>query len=250
MIKRLFLWFLVLLVLLAVLLVGNTLRQGSRQIVVAPLPVLAVDKAAAAAHLGEAVRARTVASRTDAEQNKDQFAALQSMLQLRYPRTHATLKREMVGGLSMLYTWQGSDPSAKPILLMAHQDVVPIASGTEKQWTVEPWSGALKDGFVWGRGAWDDKGNLIAQMEAVENLVASGYQPQRTIYLSYGADEEVAGERGAAQVAALLKSRGVRLDFVLDEGLLVTEGILPGLPPPAALIGVSEKGYLSVVLRV
>ncbi|MEO8855949.1 MAG: M20 family peptidase [Burkholderiaceae bacterium] len=250
MIKRLFLWLVALLVLLAVVLVVNTLRQGSRQIDVPPIPQIAVDKAAAAAHLGEAVRARTVASRTDPEQNKDQFALLQAMLQARYPKTHAALKREMVGGLSMLYTWQGTDPAAKPILLMAHQDVVPIAPGTEKQWTEQPWSGVLKDGFVWGRGSWDDKGNLISQMEAVEMLVASGYQPQRTVYLSYGADEEVSGERGAAQVAALLKSRGVHLDFVVDEGLLVTEGILPGLHPPAALIGVSEKGYLSVLLRI
>jgi hypothetical protein len=86
---------------------------------------------------------------------------------------------------------------AKPIMLMAHQDVVPMAPGTEGDWEVPPFAGEVKDGFVWGRGSWDDKGNLIAQMEAVEMLVASGYKPPRTIYLAFGADEEVGGLRGA-----------------------------------------------------
>lgn len=104
--------------------------------------------------------------------------------------------------------------------------------------------------MVWGRGAWDDKGNLISQMEAIELLAASGFKPRRTIHLAFGADEEVGGERGAKQIAALLKSRGERLDFVIDEGLLITEGVLPGLTKPAALIGVAEKGFLSVQLKV
>lgn len=250
MIRRLLLGIAGLVVLLVVVLVANTYRQGSRQLDVPPLAVLEVDKAGASARLAEAVRARTVSSRSDAAQNADQFAQLHAMLQARYPKAHAVLKREVIGGLSLLYTWQGSDPKAQAILLMAHQDVVPVSPGTEKQWSVDPFAGVVQDGFVWGRGAWDDKGNLISQMEAVEMLVAGGYQPQRTVYLAYGADEEVAGERGAARIAALLKERGVRLAFVIDEGLLVTEGILPGLRKPAALIGVAEKGYLSVTLEL
>ncbi|MEQ1659637.1 MAG: M20 family peptidase, partial [Hylemonella sp.] len=127
---------------------------------------------------------------------------------------------------------------------------VPIAPGTEGDWSEAPYSGSVKNGYVWGRGSWDDKGNLLSQLEAVELLLASGYKPSRTLYLAYGADEEVGGLRGAGKIAALLKSRGVRLDFVLDEGLLVLDGVLPGLRQPAALIGVAEKGYLSVVLNV
>ena len=150
----------------------------------------------------------------------------------------------------MLYTWPGSNPKLQPMLLMAHQDVVAVAPGTEKDWSVDSFSGVVKDGFVWGRGAWDDKGNLMAQLEAVEMLLASGYQPQRTVYLAFGADEEIGGLRGAARIAALLKERKVRLELVLDEGLLITDGIMPGLKQPAALIGVAEKGYLSVVLKM
>lgn len=250
MIKKLLLGLLAVVLLLAAVLAVNTVRKGSRQLDVAPVAVLAVDEAAVAARLGEAVRLRTISSRDDAALNADQFQALHTLLQARYPQLHATLKREVVGDLSLLYTWQGSNASAKPLLLMAHQDVVPVAPGTEKDWTVDAWSGALKDGFVWGRGAWDDKGNLLAQMEAVEMLVASGFKPERTIYLAFGADEEVSGMRGAARIAALLKERKVQLDFVVDEGLLITEGIMPGLSQPTALIGVAEKGYLSVVLKM
>ena len=250
MIKRIFLALVALLVLLLAAVGVNTLRKGSRQLEVPPLAVLAVDKVAAAEHLAEAVRARTVSSRTDALQNADQFAQLHAMLQARYPKAHAVLKREVVGGLSLLYTWQGSDAKAQPILLLAHQDVVPVSPGTDKQWAQEPFAGIVKEGFVWGRGAWDDKGNLIAQMEAVEMLAAGSFKPQRTIYLAFGADEEVSGERGAAKIAALMKERGIRLDFVIDEGLLITEGILPGLAKPAAIVGIAEKGYLSVVLKL
>lgn len=250
MIKKLFLGLLALVLLLVAALAANTLRKGSRQIDVPPLAVLPVDEQGAAARLGEAVRLRTVSSPGEALLNADQFQQFHALLQQRFPKVHAALQRELVGGLSLLYTWPGSRPELPAVLLLAHQDVVPIAPGTEGDWAEPPFSGAVKDGFVWGRGSWDDKGNLMSQLEAVEMLVASGFQPERTVYLAYGADEEVGGMRGAAQIAALLKQRGVRLEFVLDEGLLVLDGILPGLSKPAALIGVAEKGYLSVELSV
>ncbi len=250
MIKRLLFAGLALLLLLVVALAANTLRQGSRQIEVAPLPVLDVDQAGAAQRLGEAVRARTISTPDDANSNSEQFAQLQALLQARYPKAHGVLRRELVGDLSLLHTWPGSDPLAPGILLMAHHDVVPIAPGTEQQWSVDPFSGTVKDGFVWGRGAWDNKGNLIAQMEAVELLAGAGFKPRRTIYLVSGADEEVGGHRGAQRIAALLKERGVRLDFVIDEGMVIADGIIPGLSKPAAIIGVAEKGYVSAVLKI
>lgn len=235
---------------LTVAVAVNTLRQGSRQLDVPALAPMAVDEAGAAQRLSEAIRARTVSSHADAALNTPAFLALHGLLQSRYPRAHAVLQREVVGGLSLLYTWPGSDSTAAPLLLLAHQDVVPVAPGTEAAWAVDPFAGTVKDGYVWGRGAWDNKANLISQMEAVETLAAAGFRPKRTIHLAFGADEEVGGLRGAAQIAALLRQRGVKLDFVLDEGLLITDGVMPGLKPPAALIGIAEKGYLSVVMRI
>lgn len=250
MLRKIFLTLVIALLVLAAVVAANTWRKGSRQIQVAPLPPIAIDNAGAAERLAQAVRLRTVSSREDANLNADQFQQFHALLQARFPKVHAQLKREVVNGLSLLYTWTGSDAQAKPVMLMAHQDVVPVAPGTEGDWQQPPFAGTVKDGFVWGRGSWDNKGNLMSQLEAVEMLLAQGLTPRRTVYLAFGADEEVSGARGAAQIAALLKGRGVQLDFVLDEGLLVLDGVMPGLRQPAALIGVAEKGYLSVVLRM
>jgi carboxypeptidase PM20D1 len=249
-IKRV-LWVLLgLVLLLAAAVAVNTLRHGSRQLEVPPAPALAVDEKGVAERLSGAIRFQTIASRDDADASAAEFRKLHEYLQQRYPKVHAALKREVIGGYSLLYTWPGTDDKAKPILLMAHQDVVPVSPGTESKWEVPPFSGEVKGGYVWGRGSWDDKGNLIAQLEAIEMLLASGFKPRQTIMLAYGHDEEVSGQRGAVQIAKLLAERNIKLDFVLDEGLLITDGIMPGLAKPAALIGIAEKGFLSVVLKV
>lgn len=250
MLKRVLIGLLALVAVLVLTVAANTWRQGSRQVDVPALAPIAVDEKAAGESLAAAVRAKTISSPTDPALNAEQFEALHAHLQARYPKLHAALKREVVAGLSLLYTWPGSDRSAKPILLMAHQDVVPVAPGTEKDWQAEPFAGTIRDGFVWGRGAWDNKANLVSQMEAVEMLVASGFKPKRTVYLAFGADEEVGGLRGAKAIAKLLADAQVKLDFVIDEGLLITEGVLPGLKAPAAIVGIAEKGYMSVALGV
>jgi carboxypeptidase PM20D1 len=234
---------------LALVLIGNTLRKGSRQKEVAPLPKLELDQAVAATRLSEAVRLRTVSAYEDPKANLDQFQSLHTLIEQRFPRVHAALTREVVGDLSLLYTWKGSKPDAKPIMLFAHQDVVPIAPGTEKVWEQEPFSGIVKDGYVWGRGSWDNKGNLMSQLEAVETLLTSGFTPERTVYLFFGADEELGGNRGAGTAASLFKERRIHLEMILDEGLLITDGVLAGLKKPAALIGVAEKGYTSIVMK-
>ena len=248
MVKRILLALAALVLLLLAAVAANTLRQGSRQLDVPPAPPLAVDEKAVADKLAAAIRLQTVSSLDDPGLNAAEFRKLHALLQERFPRVHATLQRELVNDLSLLYTWKGSDPNAKPIAFIAHQDVVPVAPGTEGKWQSPPFGGEVKDGYVWGRGTWDDKGNLIAQLEAVEMLLAAGFQPRQTVYFIAGADEEVGGPRGAVAIAKLLRERKVRLDFVIDEGLVLTEGILPGLAQPAALVGVAEKGYINVQL--
>jgi carboxypeptidase PM20D1 len=250
MIKKILIFTGGLLLALVLVVAVNTLRKGSKQVNPPQLNRLPVDEAAVASRLGEAVRLKTISAREDASQNADQFMQFHSLLQKRFPQVHATLKREKVGDLNLLFTWEGLNPKLKPVMLLAHQDVVPLAQGTESEWEVAPFSGAIKDGYVWGRGSWDDKGNLMSQLEAVEMLIASGYKPERTLYLAFGADEEVGGLRGAAKIASLLKERKVQLDFVIDEGLLVLDGVMPGVRKPVALIGVAEKGYMSVVLKI
>ncbi|MBT9487723.1 MAG: M20 family peptidase [Rubrivivax sp.] len=244
--RRLLFGLAVLLGLLGLAVGVNTLRQGSRQVSVPPVVGLKVDVAGAGASLSAAVQARTVSGLLDPQGTAAAFEQLHAHLAQRYPRVHATLKREVVGAGSLLFTWPGSEPAAKAIVLMAHQDVAPVAPGTEGLWKQPPFSGAVEGGFVWGRGAWDDKGNLIAQLEALETLLASGFQPRRTVYLVAGHDEELGGQNGAVPIVALLKQRGAKIEFVIDEGLLIADGMMPGLQPPAALVGVAEKGFVSV----
>lgn len=243
MIKRVLLGLLLVLVALAAVVAVKTWTMPSRQIAVAPAPKLSIDIDAAAKRLAGAIPLRTVSSLENVSGNNAEFDKLHAYLAQQFPKVHATLKREVVGQKALLYTWTGSDPAAKPVALMAHQDLVPIAPGTERAWSVDPFSGDIKDGFIWGRGTLDNKGNLFAQMEAVELLIGSGFQAKQTVYLIMGDDEEVTGQRGALPIAELLKSRGVELDWVLDEGLLVLDGVLSGLSKPAALIGLAEKGY-------
>lgn len=249
MLKRISLFVLAVLLLLAAVVAVNTVRQGSRQVQVPPAPALAIDADAVADKLAGAIRFRTVSSE-DPALNEAEFRKLHAYLAQRFPLVHARLQREVIGGLSLLYTWPGSDPSAKGVALIAHHDVAPVAPGTEERWQVPPFAGVVKDGYVWGRGAWDDKGNLVAKLEALEMLLAADFRPRQTIYLVSGADEEVGGLRGAGPIAKLLQERKVRLDFVLDEGLVLTEGVIPGVAPPAALIGIAEKGYVTVGLKV
>ncbi|ABD04819.1 Gly-X carboxypeptidase YSCS precursor [Rhodopseudomonas palustris HaA2] len=233
---------------LAVALTYNTFRQPSRQIDVAAVAPVAVDEDGAARRLAEAIRFPTISNFLNPEQDAEALRGLQAHIVASFPAFHAAATREVVNGKSLLYTWQGTDPQARPIALLAHQDVVPIAPKTEQDWQHKPFDGVIADGFVWGRGSWDDKGNLYAMLEAVEAMAKQGFRPKRTIYFAFGHDEEVSGLRGARQIADLLAARKVRLDFVLDEGLLITDGIMKGLDRPAALIGVSEKGYATLVL--
>ncbi len=232
----------------AALVTFNTLRLGSRQISVAPLIQPPVDERGAAERLAGAVRFKTISYETPSDSSHAELLLLQSYLQAAFPKAHAAARREVINKYSLLYTWIGRDPSAKPIVLMAHQDVVPIAPGTEALWHTDPFSGEIKDGFIWGRGAWDDKGNLMAILEAVESLAGAGFRPERTVYLAFGHDEENGGEEGAKAIAALFRERGIRPEFVLDEGMLITEGIMPGLDAPAALIGIGEKGWATLRL--
>ena len=200
-----------------------------------------VDTDRAARHLGEAVRFRTVSHQDPAADDGIEWDRLQAWLLASYPAAHAAMRRELILERTLLYTWSGQQPSLAPVILMAHQDVVPVAEETAAQWRHPPFSGELADAAVWGRGTIDDKGSLVALFEALDALAASGFRPRRTLLLVSGADEEVGGT-GARAVATALAARGVHAEFVLDEGFMILDRH-PVTGAPAALIGVAEKGY-------
>jgi carboxypeptidase PM20D1 len=200
-------------------------------------------------HFQKALSFKTISYGDSSLFDSTQFIGFRDFLETTYPNFHNKLTREIIAGYSLLYTWKGKNPNLKPVVLMAHQDVVPIEEATKAMWTVNPFAGEVKDGFIWGRGTTDDKINLISIVEAAEKLLAENFQPERTIYFSFGHDEEIGG-KGAIAAAALLKSRNVEAEFVMDEGGYITLTKMPGITKPLALLGTSEKGYLSLSLSV
>ncbi|UOY00357.1 M20/M25/M40 family metallo-hydrolase [Blastococcus sp. PRF04-17] len=202
-----------------------------------------LDAVAAAERLAELVRIPTISTREPRDRDAAAFEAFRQRLTELYPRTHAALEREVLGHGALLYRWR-SGTDRPPMVLMAHYDVVPVAG---QDWSRDPFSGAIEDGVVHGRGAIDDKGALVAILEAVESLVAAGVTPARDVYLSFGDDEEVFGV-GAQLAVEALTSRGVRPWAVVDEGGAVVSGVFPGVPGPTAVVGLAEKGLLDVEL--
>lgn len=163
-----------------------------------------------------------------------------------YPLVHETLAVERHTEFGLLFHWAGSGAaSGGPVVLMAHYDVVPVDESDA--WTHPPFAGVIADGIVHGRGALDDKGPLIVVLEAVENLLAEGVVPARDIYLSFGGNEETYGD-AAQEIARVFRERGIVPWLVVDEGGAVVDAPLPFVPGRAAMIGVGEKGLMTLTL--
>jgi carboxypeptidase PM20D1 len=238
------------LLLLLALLLTRALGLESRQRVVEPAALDPVDALAVARRLAGGIRYRTISTVDRSRIDGAEFLGLHRYLRQVYPGVHAALPVETFNAWSLLYTWRGSDPELPALVLMAHSDVVPVDAGSEDAWTHPPFEGRIADGQVWGRGAIDDKGNLFCILEAVERLLARGFQPRRTLLLAFGHDEEVGGDEGALAISDALQARGVELFAVLDEGGAIVSGMVPGLERPLALVTIAEKGSVSFELSV
>ena len=178
------------------------------------------------------------------------FLKFHQHLQNAFPLVDKIAKKTVINQYSLIFHLPGQNPALKPVLLLSHMDVVPVDQHTRAQWTHEPFSGDITDEAIWGRGTIDDKGGLIALMQATEILLEQGIKPQRSIYLAFGHDEEIGGNAGAAKIAEHFAANNVHFDFVLDEGGAITEGIVQGFDRPVALIGIAEKGYANLHLKV
>jgi carboxypeptidase PM20D1 len=238
------------LALLLAALLGRAAMLRSRQLEVPPAPPIEVDADAVARHLALVIRQETVSRQDRNAAARTPLRRLHGVLRTLYGETHRALRLERVNDLSLLYTWEGRDPSLRPVLFAAHLDVVPIDAADEAGWTHPPFAGVVEDGAVWGRGAIDDKGSVVCLLEAVELLLAEGFQPERDVLLAFGHDEELGGDEGALRMAELLARRGVELEWVVDEGGFVGADLLPQMGGSLAAIGVAEKGSVSVALEL
>ncbi|EPQ28753.1 uncharacterized protein PFL1_03556 [Pseudozyma flocculosa PF-1] len=182
----------------------------------------------------------------------DKFA---DYLRTSFPRAHERLELEKINEHGLLYTWKGSQGDLKPLLMMAHQDVVPVNPETLGQWVHPPFDGYIDrdNQTVWGRGATDCKSWLVSIMSTVEAMLERGFEPKRTILFSFGFDEESNGPQGAAHLSARIEEVWGRdsIAMLVDEGnpiLSASDPMAPGIS--VALPGVEEKGLLDIEVTI
>jgi len=247
--KKIFLGLLLALFVVAAILLFNTLRLSSKQVAAEAIEKVNFSDQVYQ-NLSKAITYQTISFSEDAIPDSAAFFGFHRFLEETFPLTHANLTLEKINTFSLLYKWEGSDPSKKPIILMSHQDVVPVDQPTLGAWEAAPFEGKITDTHIIGRGTMDDKGTLIAVLEAVEKLLSEQYVPTRTIYIASGHDEEVGGAKGAAKIAEHLKAQGVVATMAIDEGGYLAEGLVPGVSAPVAIINVAEKGFASFRLIV
>lgn len=226
--------------------------------------------------LSQAIQIPTVSTVNYEETNFKPFDDFKEFLKNTYPRVYQQMDTTTVNTYGLVFHWKGKDSSKKPLLFLSHYDVVPInnydfeanpkPSETKMDFTAKseplkefqhswdgyPFSGDIKNGRIYGRGTLDMKAMLISIFEAANTLLEQGFVPNQDIYFAFGHDEEVSGLQGAVHIAEYFNKKGIRFDAVYDEGGIVTSpgSILPQVDKAIALIGVAEKGFLTLEITV
>ncbi len=249
-------WWKILLILLALLVIFTLIRAAlfkSKKIEAVKIRKAEIDENKVAEHLSKAIQFKTISKRRDEGVDWDEFFNFHKYLDETYPLVAKNTTKEVIDKASLLYIWKGKNPDLEPMALIAHQDVVPVSEGTEKDWKYDAFSGHIDGEFIWGRGALDMKNHLICVMEAVESLMAEGFVPDRDVYLCFGHNEETVSTEfsGADEIVKVLEKRGVRLDSVLDEGSALININAKGLlQTNLAAVGMAEKGYVDMKITL
>ncbi|WP_027379985.1 M20/M25/M40 family metallo-hydrolase [Chryseobacterium daeguense] len=216
----------------------------------------------------------TVSSGEMGEFDYSTFDQFKEYLKQSYSLVYENAEYTEVNQYGLIFRLKGSNPDLHPVLFLSHYDVVPAGdaevrdqkienpfrpddkpepavSKVAEVWDFGPFSGAVVKGRIYGRGAIDMKGMFFSLLESLNNLIKNNYTPKRDIYLAFGFDEEVGGQKGAAQIVSYFKGKNITFDAVYDEGGLILEkGSVAGINADVAVIGCAEKGFLSVKIKV
>ncbi|KIC62071.1 M20/M25/M40 family metallo-hydrolase [Chryseobacterium taiwanense] len=201
------------------------------------------------------------------------FEKFKTYLKESYPLVYQNTENYEINTYALVFKIKGKNSSLAPILFLSHIDVVPPGdaevtnkneninqfndkptlriSKVAEDWEYGPFSGAVANGKIYGRGAIDMKGMLFSLMESANAIIENKIQPERDIYLAFGFDEEVGGKKGATQIAEHFKKLGLKFEAVYDEGGLILEkGNVAGIDNDVAVVGCAEKGFLSAKIKV
>jgi carboxypeptidase PM20D1 len=240
---------LVVMTLVIVVFRAITVFENNQYQVTQPLTPITLDESAVIDRFSQALQIPTISYDDSSKLDHAAFQAFHQHLAQYFPLTHAKTQLTKFNNYSLVYHLKGQNPQLKPALFMGHMDVVPVDEQTKDQWLQPPFSGKVVDGVVWGRGAIDDKVSVLALMESLEWFLAKDKIPQRDIYFAFGHDEEAGGD-GAKAIAKYFAEQDIQFEFILDEGGVITDGIIPGTTQPIAIVGVAEKGRVNFKLTV
>ena len=246
-----------LILILFCIMLGNALRSdsngidrdtyfSSRNILLPSFSQFQLDLKKFQQTLSEAITFRTVSYGDERDANLTAKIEFGQFLEAAFPAVHKSplVNRAIIGGASLLYEIRGENPDLKPYLLISHLDVVPAEN--EDEWDQDPFAGAIEGDFLFGRGTLDIKSSVIGILTALEMRITQDRNPERSIFLFFGHDEETGGHKGAHEAASYLQDRGVELEFILDEGAAVLRNFYPGVDKDVCIVGVAEKGFLTV----
>ena len=237
-------------VLVAILFYRATsVFENNQYLVKEPLTPITLDKGAVIDRFSRALQIPTISYDDTSKLDHQAFQAFHQHLAQSFPLVYAKTQLTKFDEYSIVFYLKGQNPQLKPALFMGHMDVVPVDEQTKDQWLQPPFGGKVVDGVIWGRGAIDDKVTVLALMESLEWYLSQDNAPQRDIYFAFGHDEEVGGE-GAKAIANYFAEQNIQFEFILDEGGVITDGIIPGTTQPIGLVGVAEKGFVNFNLTV
>jgi len=208
------------------------------------------EKATELQRLSRALQFETVSNYDSTAFDPVVYKNFINYLQAAFPLTHQKFDFKIINEYSLVYHWKGTDSKKAPVLFLAHYDVVPAEANTLKQWIHPPFSGYIDDEWVWGRGAIDNKSQVMSILETTENLLKDNFTPRQDIYFAFGHDEEISGEQGALKIAEYLKTMNLEFDLVLDEGGIMLKDIFPGITKTIACIATAEKGDMNIEMSV
>ena len=200
--------------------------------------------------LSRALQFETVSNYDSAAIDPVVYKNFINYLQGAYPLTHQKFEVKIINEYSLVYYWKGTDSKKAPVLFLAHYDVVPAEETTLNQWTHPPFSGYIDNEWVWGRGAIDNKSQVMSILETTEKLLEENFTPRQDIYFAFGHDEEISGEQGALKIAEYFKTKNLEFEFVLDEGGIMVKDVIPGITKTIACIATAEKGDMNIEMSV